>query len=93
MRINSINAMSRYNYTPARNNRKSANTDENVNFNGYCGKIAGILAGGAAAVGLSVIAAPALICAGPALAVAGMFAGDKAEDEINKAMDDKPEKD
>jgi len=93
VRINSINTMNGYNFTTAKQNKRRASTAGEVNFNGYCGKIAGILAGGAAAVGLSVIAAPALICAGPALAVAGMFAGDKAEDEINKAMDDKPEKD
>lgn len=68
-----------------------SSSKQNVNFNGYCGKIAGILAGGAAAVGLAFVAAPVLICTGPILATAGMFAGDKAEDAINEAFDDKDE--
>lgn len=55
---------------------------QNPTFNGGVGKAAGLILGEAAAVGLSFFAAPVLICAGPALALAGMLTGDKIEDKV-----------
>ena len=46
----------------------------------------GILAGGAAAVGLAIVAAPVLICSGPLLGAAGMYVGDKAEEKIANSI-------
>ena len=101
MRINQINSYGIYSRTMY--NRENANSprlnanynqtkmSQNPSFNGYCGKVAGTLTGIAAAVGLAFVAAPVLACAAPILGAAGLFAGDNAEDKINKAFDNKNE--
>ena len=60
-----------------------------VTFKGQTGSLLGILAGGATAVGLAIVAAPVLICAGPILGAAGMYVGDKAEEKISNAINNK----
>ena len=99
MKINQINNYGIYSQTNRRNLNKQSFYEnynqtkilQSPNFNGYCGKVAGTLTGIAAAVGLAIVAAPVLACAAPILGAAGMFAGDKAEDKINKAFDNKNE--
>ena len=58
-------------------------------FRGPRGKIAGALLGGAAAVGLALIAAPVLVVTAPTLGVIGAIAGDETEKKItgNKEED------
>lgn len=88
IRFASVQNVQKKNYQKINKNDFNVSKENmsNVNFNGYCGKISGILAGGATAIGLAIVAAPVLVCAGPVLAAAGMLAGDKLEDDINEAM-------
>ena len=57
-------------------------------FKGQAGKVAGALVGGAAAVGLAMIAAPVLVVAAPTLGVLGAIAGDEAEKKITGKGDE-----
>ena len=70
-------------------------SDENsgVSFKGNFGKIVGGTLGTGAVVAASFFAAPAIICLAGAGLVAGMVAGDVAEDKINKEGEYKKDKD
>lgn len=55
-------------------------------FKGKVGSIAGVVVGGAAAIGLAALTAPVLVCAGPLLGALGAIAGSNAEDTITKNL-------
>lgn len=61
--------------------------NKEVNFKGNFGKIVGGVIGTGAVVAASFVVAPAIICMAGAGLVAGMVAGDVAEDKINKEGD------
>ena len=66
---------------------------KDVSFKGNFGKIVGVTLGTGAVVAASFFAAPAIICLAGAGLVAGMVAGDVAEDKINKEGEYKKDKD
>lgn len=71
-------------------NNQSVNHTKNNEpvFKAATGKIAGALLGGAAAVGLALVAAPVLIVTAPTLGVIGAIAGDEAEKKITGKKED-----